>query len=228
MDVAKASLDVAVHAEAPRPGDALAPAPAKAPDAPLSKSVATLVCYQFIVKALMATDSDKERDVADCLVRIHNAWDKDVKNADGLVDDCHCSNFVAASAQTANLRVLLSQVAAAADATLQRMFAPVRQGEPVAPGTFVCPVLAAPRAERAALVVHGLYTVKELFLLIGTLVATALVGLAGTYLVGSPKFRADRSTGAAAAAITKGSKPSFSGRIPAAAALMSCLAPSRS
>ena len=63
------------HAEAPQPGDALAPAPAPTPaadpNAPLSNRVAMMVCYQFIVKALMATDSKEEPEVADCLVQIH-------------------------------------------------------------------------------------------------------------------------------------------------------------
>lgn len=215
------------HAEATQPGDALAPAPAPTPaadpNAPLSNRVAMMVCYQFIVKALMATDSKEEPEVADCLVQIHELWDKDVKDADGLVDDSHCRNFVAASAQTTNLRVLLGQVAAAKDATLQRVFAPVREGgTALAPRSFACPILV-PEKKRTLLVGRGLFTVKELFVFVGTACAGLLVLGAGTLVTGN----APRGKGVAAA-ITTASKPSRAGRIPVAAALMSCLAPVRS
>ena len=44
-----------------------------ATDAALSTRAVNILCYQFMVKALMAVNSDEEQDVADCLLRIHNA-----------------------------------------------------------------------------------------------------------------------------------------------------------
>lgn len=150
--------------------------------------MAQLLCFQFMVKALVLFP--RESPEANCLLEVNSRWMDDIRDGDDHVSADHCNAFLNISAEVSELRFLFSSVVRSTDAAIQQVFAPVIAKPRDVPLRQLCPAAFTEQVKEEP-TIEGIFTGNEL---VGFVVATLLASAMGFGVINSDGGRLNSSS----------------------------------